>query len=480
MKRFLVLALALSSAIPAVSPAFAQPATTPPGTPPGVQPPPVPTAGDSIDAELDALVVGDGLTADAAAGQAAGASPAVQRRAAEIESAIEQLETTKLARIPLVSVEASYTRLSRVEGTSFELVPGMPFVIAFPSNSFVTRATLAVPLSDYVFRSPRGIEAAELGITAARLGEKTSGVDASYQARLAYYEWVRSRLQVMVAQRQLIQVRATLGQVRALAEAQRVSRADLLRVESQEAQADQAAVQLGQLVELREEQLRLLVGAKSGQRLAIGEDIRKEVAPPSSTSLDELVGLAQRQRLEFRAIDTGIQAKSVARRAEQAKFYPRVSAFASADYANPNQRIFPLVEEFRFTWQAGVQLQWNLNDALVARSSRRRIVAEENALKADRENLTRGTRIQILAAQQALLVAEHSLATSQKGLAAAEEAYRVRQALLAAQRATAVELVDAETELTRARIAALNSRIDLRVALAQLAYATGETSKSVR
>jgi outer membrane protein len=67
--------------------------------------------------------------------------------------------------------------------------------------------------------------------------------------------------------------------------------------------------------------------------------------------------------------------------------------------------------------------------------------------------------------------------TSQKGLAAAEESYRVRQALLAAQRATAVELVDAETELTRARITSLNARIDLRVAMAQLSHAVGNDAK---
>ncbi len=83
----------------------------------------------------------------------------------------------------------------------------------------------------------------------------------------------------------------------------------------------------------------------------------------------------------------------------------------------------------------------------------------------------------MLAAQQAVTLAQRSLATSQKGLIAAEESYRVRQALLAAQRATAVELVDSETELTRARITALNARVDLRVAMTQLAHAVGNDVK---
>jgi outer membrane protein TolC len=58
-------------------------------------------------------------------------------------------------------------------------------------------------------------------------------------------------------------------------------------------------------------------------------------------------------------------------------------------------------------------------------------------------------------------------------LISAEEGYRVRKELLNAERATAVELVDAQTTLTQARVAALNARIDLRVALSQLAHALG-------
>jgi len=106
-----------------------------------------------------------------------------------------------------------------------------------------------------------------------------------------------------------------------------------------------------------------------------------------------------------------------------------------------------------------------------------RIRAETNQIRADRENLERGTRIEVLAAQQAVSLAQHALVTSQKGLAAAEESYRVRKELLNADRATGVELVDAETDLTRARVSALNARVDLRVAMAQLTHALGNDAR---
>jgi outer membrane protein TolC len=470
----MILRITLALSVLAATPVFAQPA---PKQPAPRQP--RPSAADDMAAfehDLDMLFATGALTADQAASRAGGASPTVRRRAAEIAAAVAQAEAAGLARVPQVSAKLSYTRLSPIDPVLLP-VGGMNFAIESLENAYLAQAQLVVPLSDYVLRYPKLIDAARLSAEVAKLGKRSSEVTAGQDARLAFYEWARAKLQVLISKRQLVQVQRTLEQVRALAEVQRLSRADLLRVESQEAQAEQVVDQLENLARLREEQLRLLIGAPAAEPLAIGEDIRADIAGTQAAGLDELVGTATHQRLEFKAIDTGIQAKESQRAAEQANLWPRLSAFAVADYANPNQRVFPQADEFRLTWSVGAQLTWTLNDALLSRTSDRRIRAETEELRADRENLERGTRIEVLAAQQAVVLAEHALATSQKGLTAAEESYRVRKELLNADRATALELVDAETELTRSRIAALNARVDLRVARAQLDHALGNDTK---
>jgi outer membrane protein TolC len=404
------------------------------------------------------------------------ASPTVRRSIADIEVAIAQAQQAELVRVPRVGANLTYTRLSDVDNVF--TIPGMG-AIEFPNflNSYAANANINVSLSDYIVRYPKLIDAARLAEETARLSRRSSEVNAGQDARIAYYEWVRAKLQVLIAERQLAQVRSTLGQIRALAEVQRVSRADLMRVESNEAVAEQAVTQLRLLTQLREEQLRLMIDEPPDTVLAIGEDIRQDLAPPSPAPLDEMVKTARQQRLDFKVLDTGIRAKEKQRAAEDVAYYPKLSAFANVEYSNPNQRIFPAVDEFNLTWAAGAQLSWTLNDTLFTQTTDRRLRGETDALRADRENLDRGTRIQILAAQQAVENARTALATSQKGLAASEEGYRVRRELLNAERATAVELVDAETDLTRARITALNARVDLRVALVQLAHAVGSDTK---
>ncbi len=449
----------------ATAPVFAQPA------PKGGQ---RTSAADDLaafDHDLDSVFTRGGLTADQAASRAAGASPTVRRRVAELDAAVAQFEAVKLARVPQVSGKASYTRLSHLDPV---VIMGLTLAPSL-QNSYVGEAQLAVPLSDYLLRFPKLIEAARLGTDAARLNQRSSEIGAGQDARLAFYEWLRARLQVVIAKRQLVQVQRTLDQVRALAQVQRLSKADLMRVESQEAEAEQTADQLNYLAQLREEQVRLLIGAPDGERLVVGEDVRAELAAGNAGAggLDDLMTTAKRQRLEFKALDTGIQANESQQSAEIANLLPRLSAFGVVDYANPNPRVFPAQDKFTLTWSVGAQLTWTLNDALTSRTTQHRLRAEANELRADRENLDHGTRLEVLAAQQAVALAQRSLATSQKGLAAAEESYRVRKELLNADRATAVELVDAETALTRARIAALNARVDLRVARAQLDHALG-------
>ncbi|HEY0993149.1 MAG TPA: TolC family protein, partial [Kofleriaceae bacterium] len=174
--------------------AAAQPAPRP--APRQAPRPPPPVADDmaAFERDLDALFASGGLTADQAASRAAGASPTVRRRAAEIEAAVAQTEAASLARVPVVSARASYTRLSHVDPPMFA---GMTFGSSL-DNAYLAEAQLVVPLSDYLLRYPKLIDAARLGADAARIGKRSSEVGAGQDARLAYYEWVRARLQVLI------------------------------------------------------------------------------------------------------------------------------------------------------------------------------------------------------------------------------------------------------------------------------------------
>ncbi len=293
------------------------------------------------------------------------------------------------------------------------------------------------------------------------------------QARLAYYEWVRARLAVLVAHHQLAQVRATLSQVESLAGVQRVSKADVLRVQSQFAEAKQLVDQLGDAATLREDTLRRLISAKADEQLSIGDDVRGVAVADHPETFEHDDHLALAHRFELRALDDAMTSASDQVAAERAALIPHIAAVGVVDYGDPNPRVFPEADTFRTTWAVGVQATWSLEEALDSIAAARRIRAEQAGLAADRRALRDQIETEVLASRQAFELARRAVETTRDGLVAAEEGYRVRQQLLEVQRASVVEVIDAETELTRARIAALDARVDLRVALARLDHATG-------
>jgi outer membrane protein len=454
------------------APAFAQPAPPAPTTPTKVDPAQGADAA-TFDAEVAALVGQQGgLTAESAATRATKVSPAARRKLAEIAVANAQAEQASLARVPQVGVTAKYTRLSDLDPV---MIAGFDLPVLL--NNYSVVGQVAVPLSDYLLTFPKTNAAARAGTAAARASAQATELDIAAEARLAYYEWVRAKLQVLVGQRLVAQIEASLTQVRALADVQRLSRADLLRVEAQRAEAQQTLAALTTAAILREEQLRIAIGAEAGEQLAIGEDVRADLDGGAGGAVTGLIDEAGRTRLDVKAVDAGIRARELARDAEAANRYPRLSAFGQVEYSNPNPRIFPSEDKFDLTWAAGLQLTWSLNDTLITGARLDEQAAEVRALREDRKALLDGVRIQVVSATQAVALARSALASSAEGLAAAEESYRVRKELLAAERATAVEIVDAETQLTQARFAAIDARIDLRIALAQLRHATGQDVK---
>ena len=453
-------ALALAAAVRS---AAAQPAAAPP-------PPPA----DDFVKELATLVgISGGLTSDDAAARAAKISPDVHRKAMELLSAHAQVDVVKAQTLPRVDATIRYTRLSNVTLPSFFTQLAGAGVKLYVPNNYNMDAQVAVPISDYFVRYPYLVDAAKDNETAARIAEKSTAVQASLDARVAYYEWARARLDVVVAEHLVEQVTQTVNQVAAQVEVQRASRADLLRLQAQKAQADLAVVSARDALQLREEQLRILIGAQAEEQLQIGEDLRADVASPDLATLDAMVRDALSRRLEARSLAAAEQALVHTQQAQRADRLPRLSAFAQANYDKPNQRAFGSAD-LEFTWALGAQITWSPNDLLVADARVDDTEARIMAIGADRERLADGIRSEIDAAVQSLDIARAAIVNTREGLAAAQESYRVRKELLDAERVTAVELVDAQTALTRAQIDAIDARIDLRIALARLRHAMGQ------
>jgi outer membrane protein TolC len=248
----------------------------------------------------------------------------------------------------------------------------------------------------------------------------------------------------------------------------------VLRVESQLARTELLLASSKNLASVTEKQLRVSMHDPNPGSYAIGEDIRNELAVIALNDNDELFQTALSKRPEAERLREAATAQRLQGAAYRAGYLPRVDLSGNAYYANPNQRVFPTTKEFKASWDVSAQMSWALDEIPGALAARRG--ADARALALDDEERALGDRIAIEVTQAIQDVRQADLAvnTAKRGLESAEESYRVRRLLFQNGRATSTELLDAETDLTRARLEALDARIDVRVARVRLTYALGE------
>ena len=434
-------------------------------------------APSTFDALIDAELEGGGLTAGEVARRTTSTSPSIRAKSEELVAAEADVDAATAAYVPTTKLRARYTRLS---DTSGEPIAGIPIRFEQPLNQYQLEAGVTVPVSDYFLRVAPARDAAKFARTAAQKTLEATKSRADSDARLAYYSWVEARLRVIVAEQALSQSSAHLTDAKSRFAAGSASQADVMRIESQLAKSELLVTQTKNLRDLNEERLRTSMHDTGSAGYRIGEDIRKPLDGRTDTSFSALWSEANAHRPELAALRASQAAQEKSACVERAGYAPRVDVFGNAQYARPNSRVFPAADEFRASWDAGVQLTWTLSDIPTTSARSRGADARARATEAERDDLVDGIRLEVMAARQQVEEARVAEGTTLRALLASEESYRARRLLYQNGRATTVELLDAETDLTGARLEAIDARIDARVAEVRLAYAVGRNAGDPR
>ena len=351
----------------------------------------------------------------------------------------------------------------------------VPLELLVVNNQYALQANLTLPLSDYVLRTPQSVAAgsetraaAEIEARAARLSAASPSQGSLLQLGARSPSRGRRRAVGRAGARSSSDRRSHFR-----GRTQLARRRDARRVA---ARPRRAAARTR--AESAHRERRTTPGHDSrsaAQRpYEIGENLLAPLPDEGrQQSVQKLYQEALRKRLELRAFESGERSLVEQQRATRAGYYPRLDAFGNAYYANPNQRFFPQRDEWNATWDLGVQLTWTPNDAGTSSAAVAGLEARRARVSAQKAAFRDALRNEVTQSYHALRETEASLTTSERGLAAAEEAYRVRRELFSLGRATTVEIIDAETDVLRARLEMINARIEQRIARARLEHALG-------
>jgi outer membrane protein len=500
------------------APGAALPTATAPAGAAAAAPPAAPQGTDSTfllrqapqlnDPLVEALTPkSGGLTANEVARRAVAASDTLAAKRAEIDAAAAKVDEAVATFLPRLTLTASYTRLSQLNnalstgggglvggpvgrpltvGNCQEAVPGdantltcvvtnaQAIAVDFPSlpNNYSLKANLAVPFSDYLLRLSSSIATTKHNQRAAELNELATRRKTAADGRVAFYNWARGIGQLVVSQKSFERVQARLQDARVAFELGSATRADVLRLEALLASTQAGIDAVQAFRDLSAEQLSTVMKDPRHQ-YEIGENVVGPIAAEPVGTLTEALDRAAVARLELQALGESSQALresiTVMRRGQ----LPRLDGFATYEYANPNQRVFPQQDKFTGTWMAGVALTYAVNDYFSNGAISKELEAQKRGLDAQRNALKDGVRMEVTAAYLDGRKARAALVAAQRGTEAARAAYDVATELYRVGRATTTDVIDAESELVSAQLQLVNAYIDERVARTKLVYAMG-------
>ncbi|MDH5492399.1 MAG: TolC family protein [Myxococcales bacterium] len=422
---------------------------------------------EALRAQLAGLRTPGGLTAIEAARRAVARAPSLERAEASVRVARAAAARVRLRILPQAEISARYTRLSSVDNP--DLVPGFSFPVIL--DQYALRISATYPVSDVFFRVLPAHDAAVGAVEAQRVRGEVDAAEIAARTREVYYEHVRALAALEVARSAVAQAEAHRGHVEALLEGGVISQVELLRVRASLASARVLEARARGAVNLSRRTLAVLIGEDEAS-VGVGEDLTS-VPPPGRQDREALVAEALERRPEARALRQLIVVEGRRSRAAWGSQLPQFLVQANLDYANPNSRFIPQEERFGLTWDLSAVLRWSPNEMLDARAEMSESRARVAELEADLQALREGMDVEIVQALEEEASARAALTASLAAVVAAEESYRVRLAQLEAGVAVSSDLIDAEAELTRARIELVDSVVALRIARVRFDRALG-------
>jgi outer membrane protein len=434
------------------------------------------------------------LTASSSAERAVRASYEAAAARSLKSAAQARVDQAAYAFLPRVSLSARYTRLS-----DFTPPPLFPFAIAATDaprgavspatvstgpvsiapilDSYVLDATLTLPVTDYVLRLARGLQAAKYGRDVAEWEVAVADSRARLAGKIAFYEWLRTKASVDAATRSVAEQRAHLTDMAHQVSQGNASRADALRVDSAVASAEATLAEADAQRTIVEAGLRTLLHLADSVSLTTQVTVNAPLEPVAGNT-GEWLSEAYRTRAELHGLDAARSAARAQANVARAAHLPTVGAFANATYANPSPRYFPPEAAWHPTWAVGVSVTWSPTDIPGAGASASEADALGDAFAAQASALRDALAVEVVQYFEAVRAADAKVAATEKQLESASEAYRVTRSLFANARATTSNVLDAETDLARARFAWVNARIDARVTRARLEHTAGRDQRA--
>jgi outer membrane protein TolC len=416
------------------------------------------------------------LTLPQAIDRAVAADPrAAEAQARESAASSNITAQSALAR-PTATATGGYLRTNHVDAFGIPQANGTTKIL-FPDipDNYRARAELDVPIYTGG-RVDALVASATAEEQAAAADRRVTDQDIRLETSRAYWQLVTARETVTVLERALARADAQVADVKTRTDAGFLPPNDLLSVQAQRARQNVQLIQARNGVASANLNLARLIGADPSTTITPATTVDQPTTGMENVTgqpADALIKRALEQRAERAGLTSRAQSLRSGADAARAALHPQIGALAGIEPSRPNQRFVPRTDEWRTSWDLGVNVSWPLFDAGRSRAEAASATAQADATA---QRLTGVDRQIALEVRQRLLELDSdraALSASDEGIAAATEATRVTQQRFAAGVATSTDVLEAQVAQLQAELERTNLAATLRLSEAALLRALG-------
>lgn len=313
------------------------------------------------------------------------------------------------------------------------------------------------------------VASAEAAREASVYDVATSELDTALAVKQAYYMAQLAQRYVAAYQRRVDEATERLRIAQESFDVGRIAKYDLLRNQTDLAEAKQQLNNSQRDVELAQVDLKNMMGVSQTSQLTLSQDL---VSQPAPAPLDELQSIALKQRPEIQAFQARIRGAEATVRVAKSAYAPQVYATAMADFIRSKGNEEEDGDETGYL--IGLTATFPIMDGGLRKSSVDEAEAMLNAMKADKQMTINDIAKSVASAYAQFGAAAKNADLSLAAVAQAEEDYRVIRMRYEAGRATNVEVLDALASLTRAQTMHAEALYEQNISRDTLTRATGQ------
>jgi len=405
---------------------------------------------------------------------AEGLSPRLGEFRAMVSLAEAGMERAEAEKLPHLSTQAGYRRYNNVP--DWTVNQGSEEVLIFPNLPNLWFATLNGSYPLYTGgRVESEVRAAGHTIAASHRDLESQAANLELQVTSIYWRLVLSMEQERILAESIGSFEAHLFDARNRQEVGLAASNEALAVQTERDRAELRRLVAASSVKTTQDQLAVLLDLPVGTRIEPTDELNLGAEP--TLAVEALLATALEQRSERQALKERIAAAEAKLEAASSLKKPIIAINGSMSYLNPDRRVVPPKDEFRFAWNIGIGLTYDIYEGGSRNAVANAALAELDATRRRLEELDRAIRTEVVQSYQNLETARAAIGVSEQAISSARENLRVTRDLYQEGIIPSSERLDAEVAGLIAGLELTESKIRAQLASASLQRAVGQPAQ---